>query len=478
MRDDPSPAADPRRVDAELLRVGLILQLGALAPLLDTTIVSVAIPQLAEAFSARVSEIQLVNTGYLLAFAMVVPLVGWAIERYGARTVWLVSLLLFLAGSVLCGAAWSLPSLVVARVVQGAAGGMVFPVMQTILARVAGEQRLGRAMAILAVPGQLGPIIGPTLGGVLVASLGWRWIFFVNVPICLIAVAASRRGLAPDTRDPARRLDVTGLALLVPAMAVLVYGLTQTEAGGRWPGVTSVVCVGLGLILLLLFVRHALRRPAPLVDVRLLRVRSLASASTVVFCTQAALFGAMFVLPLFYAQAYRLDTLSIGLLLAPQGLGAMLAMPLVGVLVDRIGARPLVLAGIVLAALGTLPFALAGPDADRLSLAVGLGVRGLGLGAAVIPVIAATYWGVPAGDYPGATTVFNIVQRLGGSFGVAVLAAVLQWQLGAGRGGGVPEAEAFANTFWWTIGFTVLTLLPAVFVPARRKRARLPARTA
>ncbi|GAB2943152.1 MDR family MFS transporter [Nonomuraea fastidiosa] len=465
MPEEAARQAGPSRVDGRLLRVGLILQLGALAPLLDTTIVSVAIPDLGRAFGAPVSAIQLVSTGYLLAFAMVVPLVGWAIERYGGRAVWTASLLAFLAGSLLCGVAWSLPVLVAARVVQGAAGGMVFPVMQTVLAQVAGERRLGRAMAILAVPGQFAPIAGPTLGGVLVATLGWRWIFLVNLPICLIALVAGHRGLPRGTRDAGRRLDVTGLVLLAPAMALLVYGLTRVGEVPGGPDAQAVACAGAGIALLLAFSARALRRPASLVNVRLLRARSLASASAVVFCTQAALLGTMFVLPLFYERLHGADALRAGLLLAPQGIGAMLAMPLVGLLVDRIGPRPLVLAGIVLAIAGTLPFALAGPATGQAALALALGVRGLGLGAAVIPVVSAAYYGVAERDYPGATTVFNIVQRLGGSFGTAVLAVVLQWRL-TGPGG---VAGAYAVTFWWAIGFTVLTLVPALFMVGRHR---------
>ncbi|MET7338321.1 MDR family MFS transporter [Nonomuraea sp. NPDC005650] len=465
MPDEAAPQAGPPRVDGRLLRVGLILQLGALAPLLDTTIVSVAIPDLGRAFGAPVAAIQLVSTGYLLAFAMVVPLVGWAIERYGGRPVWTVSLLLFLAGSVLCGVAWSLPVLVAARVAQGAAGGMIFPVMQTVLAQVAGERRAGRAMAILAVPGQLAPIAGPTLGGVLVATLGWRWIFFVNLPICLVALVAGHRGLPRGVRDAGRRLDVAGLVLLAPAMALLVYGLTRVGEAPEGLDVVASGCAGAGILLLLAFVIRAWRRPASLVNVRLLRVRSLSSASAVVFCTQAALLGTMFVLPLFYERIHGADALRAGLLLAPQGIGAMLAMPLVGLLVDRIGPRPLVLAGIALAVAGTLPFALAGPSAGPAVLELGLGVRGLGLGAAVIPVVSAAYYGVPERDYPGATTVFNIVQRLGGSFGTAVLAVVLQCRLGSSGG----AADAYSGTFWWAVGFTVLTLLPALLMAGRRR---------
>ncbi|HEV3131002.1 MAG TPA: MFS transporter, partial [Acidimicrobiales bacterium] len=170
-------------IDPHLRRLALVVVLGTIMSILDTTIVNVAIATLARDFHSPLSTVQWVSTGYLLALAMVIPLTGWAMERFGAKRMWIISLVLFLAGSALCGASWSVQSLIVFRVLQGIGGGMIMPIGQSILATAAGPQRMGRVMSLLGVPMLLGPVLGPVLGGLIVDTVSWRWIFYVNIPI-------------------------------------------------------------------------------------------------------------------------------------------------------------------------------------------------------------------------------------------------------------------------------------------------------
>src|SRR5262245_2993077 len=205
----PAPATD--RLPRDLRALALAVMLGAVMVGLDATMVNVALDTLAREFHTSLATIQWVSTAYLLALATVIPLSGWAIERFGARRTWTVSLVLFTGGSVLCGFAWSAGSLIAFRALQGLGGGMITPLMQTILARSAGPERLPRAMAAIAVPAMLAPVLGPTLGGLIVNSASWRLIFLINVPICLIALFASRRVTMPDTRrQRSAPLDVRG----------------------------------------------------------------------------------------------------------------------------------------------------------------------------------------------------------------------------------------------------------------------------
>src|SRR5215470_221239 len=176
-------------LDPALKKLSAVVLLGAAMTILDTTIVAVAINTLGHDFDVSVSTIQWVATGYLLALSIVIPLTGWAIERFGARTLWIGSLALFLAGSVLSGAAWSAGSLIAFRVVQGIGGGIILPVGQTMLARAAGPQRMGRVMSVVAVPALLGPVLGPVIGGLIIDAFSWRWIFYVNVPVGIVALA-------------------------------------------------------------------------------------------------------------------------------------------------------------------------------------------------------------------------------------------------------------------------------------------------
>src|SRR5919198_1873397 len=177
----------------EIVVVGGVVVLGAIMSILDATIVNVAIPTLGRDFTTSISTIQWVLTGYMLAFASVIPLTGWAAERFGAKRIWLLSLLLFVAGSALAGSSWSIGSLIAFRVLQGLGAGMLMPVGQTILAQAAGPERMGRVMSVVYVPALLAPVLGPVLGGAIVGNASWRWIFFINLPVGAAAVMATRR---------------------------------------------------------------------------------------------------------------------------------------------------------------------------------------------------------------------------------------------------------------------------------------------
>ena len=221
------------------------------------------------------TTIQWVATGYLLALAMTIPLAGWAIERFGARPSWVLALLVFIAGSVLCGLAWSPGSLIAFRVVQGVGGGMLMPLARTILAQAAGPQRMGRVMAAVGVPAMLGPVLGPVVGGLIVSEVTWRLMFYINVPVCLAAVLVAYRVMMPDTkvRGRAARLDLRGLLLVSPGLAAVVYGLAQSGTYGSLTNGHVIAPVAPGVALLVLFAGHALTRADPIVDVRLFAVR-------------------------------------------------------------------------------------------------------------------------------------------------------------------------------------------------------------
>lgn len=428
-----------------------ILVLGAIAPLLDSTIVSLALHTLGHDLHTSTTSVQWVSTAYLLALAAAVPVSGWAVERYGARRVWLGSLSLFLAGSMLCGLAWNIGSLVVFRIVQGVGGGVLLPVLQTLVMRAAGGRDLGRLMAVITLPALIGPILGPVVGGLIVGHLSWRWIFYVNLPLGLLALALAWRGIPKDGPGTAHRLDTTGLLLLSPGLAALVYGLTQD-------GPVRATAIPLGALLVALFTAHALRSPTPLVDLRLFQDRAFAVSSTLMFLNGLALYGGMFLLPLYYQQARGEGVVAAGLLLAPQGLGSLLSRA-TGPLTDRVGPRPVVLAGLLLSALGTLPYGPPHPAAALLPVA--LVVRGLGMSAANLAVNVGAYQGLSPDRIPHGSTTVRIVQQLGGSVGTAVLAAVLAH-------GGFPVA------FLWSTAFTVLAALVALCLPARVAAARTP----
>ncbi|HEY7076136.1 MAG TPA: DHA2 family efflux MFS transporter permease subunit [Solirubrobacteraceae bacterium] len=458
------------RLPPELLKLAGILLVGAVAVQLDATIVSVALATLARDFAAPLSTIQWVSTAYLLALGMVIPLAGWSVDRFGAKRMWMLSIVLFGAGSALCGAAWSAGSLIAFRAVQGAGGGLLIPLMQAILAQAAGPRRLGRLMAAVAVPALVAPIVGPVIGGAILNGLSWRWIFFLNVPVCALALGLAWRGMA-DARERAdQRLDVLGLALLSPALAAIVYGFSEAGTRNGFGGPHVLVPLALGVALLVAFVVHALRtRGEPLIDVLLFRVRSFTASAGLMFLGGLSIFGSMLLLPLYYQQARGDSPLAAGLALAPQGVGMMIALAVAGRLADRIAPRPIVLVGMALATLGTIPYALVGPGTSELALAAALVLRGAGLGAVLVPAMTAGYRDLSPEAIPRATSAVRSVQQVGASFGTAVLAVILQH---AAAGHALPAA--FGQAFWWALGFTVLTLVPALLLPGQATGGGVP----
>jgi EmrB/QacA subfamily drug resistance transporter len=470
-----------QRISRELLVLGGVVVVGMILAVLDATIVNVAIPTLGRHFETSVATIQWVMTGYLLAFASVIPVSGWAVGRFGAKRVWIAALLLFLTGSALSGLAWSIDSLIVFRVLQGLGAGLIMPVGQTILAQAAGPQRMGRVMSVIGVPILLAPIFGPVIGGSIVDAVSWRWIFFVNLPIGLVALALAQRFLPVTPPRPGDRLDVLGLALLSPGLAVFVYGLSEAGSAGAFGG-RALVGIAVGLALIAAFVVHALRRGhTALIDVSLFARRGFAAAAATNLLVGIALFGALILLPLYYQLVRGESPLSTGLLLMPQGLGAAIAMPFAGKLTDEIGARIVVTVGIVLALVGTLAYTQVGAETPYLALSAALFVIGLGLGATIVPSMAVAYQTVPREVVAQATSAINVIQRVAGSIGTALLAVVLQrsisGNLGGIQGGAAELADAFGRSFWVAFGLVAVALVPALLLPRppRTAEGREPA---
>jgi EmrB/QacA subfamily drug resistance transporter len=472
MTADRVSAPVEERIEAHVWWIGGVVMLGSVMSILDMTIVNVALATLGEDLHASVSEVQWVVTGYMLALAAVIPVSGWAAERFGTKRVYLWSLVLFTVGSVLCGLSTSLNELVVFRVVQGVGGGMILPLGQMMVAGAAGPKRMGRVMSILVVPVMLAPILGPTLGGVLIQGLSWRWMFFVNVPVGVAAVVAGIR-ILPETRASSpRRLDVLGLVLMVTGLPLLTYGLAEIGTTGSLTSLQVVLpCIG-GLVLIGLFVLHALGARAPLLNLRLLRRPTFSSASAAMFLLGASLLGSMILMPLYWQEIRHESVILTGLLLAPQGVGAAVVMPLAGKIADRRGGGALALFGVVVTTIATVPFGLIGASTSVAWLCVVMFVRGMGIGLAFMPAMTAAFAALKRSELADATPQLNVFQRVGGAFGTAVLAVVLQRAL-VGEHTDVGAASAYGLAFWASAGLTAIAIVPCLILLRAERAARV-----
>jgi EmrB/QacA subfamily drug resistance transporter len=348
---------------------------------------------------------------------------------------------------------------------------MILPIGQLMMAEAAGPKRMGRVMSIVAVPAMLAPILGPTSGGLILDNASWRWIFFVNLPIGVIAVVAALRILPRGHHRDAGPLDVRGLLLMSTGLPLVTYGLAEIGVTGSFSSAKVIVPILLGAVLIALFTRHALGIPKPLLNLRLYKRPTFSSASFAMFCLGAALFGGMILLPLYWQEIRHESVVDTGLLTAPQGLGMALIMPLAGKLTDRWGGGPLALLGVLVTTITTIPFGLIGVHTSVAVLSVAMFLRGMGIGFAFMPAMTAAFASLERDELPDATPQLNVLQRVGASIGTAVLAVVLQRALSdthtlAGA------ASAYGTAFWASAGLTALAIIPCIILVRAERAAR------
>src|SRR6186997_482355 len=347
------PAELPDHIDGPVLKIAGVVVLGAIMSILDITVVNVALPTLQTEFGTpghpiAYSTVAWSVTAYMLALAAVIPLTGWAADRFGTKRLYMTAIALFTIGSALCAAAQSIEMLITFRVLQGLGGGMLMPLGMTIMTRAAGPHRMGRLMAILGVPMLLGPILGPIIGGWLIQVASGHWVFLINAPIGVIAIIYAWRVLPRDTPEPSESFDFLGMALMSPGLALFLFGVSSIPSEGTATAPRVWVSMLLGAALMVTFVFHSFRPEHPLLDLRLFKNRNLTVSVITMFLFAAAFFGGLLLVPTYFQQIRGESTLDAGLLVAPQGLGAMVTMPIAGTLSDRIPVGRIVPFGLVL----------------------------------------------------------------------------------------------------------------------------------
>lgn len=400
--------------------IGVVI-LAPLVTQLDSTIVNVSLSSIRDDLHSSISAAQWIISGYLLALALVLPLNGWLVDRIGTKRLYLSCFSAFTIASFVCGAARTMPHLIVARVVQGIAGGLLAPLTQLMLARVAGRQMV-RVLGYAAAPILLAPLLGPILAGIILKYASWPWLFYVNLPIGVIAVFLAFLYIPHDQALIQKRpFDLSGFLMLSPGLAFLLYGFEQaSHREGGWG-------LFVGTILIAAFLWHARRKKdEALIDLELFGIRTFSVASTTQFLSNGLLYAGQFLVPLYLISGCGLTPTQAGWLLAPMGLGMMCVYPLMGLVTDRLGCRTVAASGGAICFLGTLPFLWMVHAGLSLPLSMAaMFIRGVGQGATGVPTIGAGYASVPKDRLSYATTAMNIVQRLGGPMATTTLAIVV-----------------------------------------------------
>lgn len=413
---------------------------GAFMAILDTSIVNVATPAMMNAFGVDIDGIEWVATAYMLALGMVVPASGWLGDTLGYKRLYMLSLVVFTAGSLLCGLAWSLPSMVAARIVQALGGGLIMPTTMAMVYRVVPRDRIGSAMGIWGLALLLAPAIGPTLGGYLVEFQNWRWIFTINLPIGIVGLILASL-LIPEFKD--RRpgaFDTWGFLTAAAGLFALLLALSEGSSWG-WRSEPIVLLFYASAVLLGLFTYIELTQPEPLLDLRVFRYGTFTLGSLLVVLITIGLFAGVFFIPLFLQTARGLGAMEVGFLMLPGALATGLMMPVAGKLFDRFGPRVTVLPGIILLAWSSYLFSGLTAETTRETINRWLIIRGIGMGLSMMPAMTAAMAVIPQSLVGRASALNNIIQRIGGSFGIALFGSLLQ-QRAAFHGARLAEAVA------------------------------------
>lgn len=419
-----SPAPGETAFSMGAILVPLItIIIGIFMVILDGTAVNVALPSLVRDLHSSLPTVQWTITGYTLAQAAVIPLAGWLSDRFGAKRIFLVSIALFTVGSVLCATAQGDGWLIVFRVIQGLGGGFVLPVSMAYVYRLAPPARVGAVMGVMGIPILLAPAIGPVVAGWLVQYHTWRWIFLLNLPIGIAGVLIGLRNLPSVDRQVVAALDLPGAIFGPLAFAALSYGISQGATS--WTSNKTLGGLAVGIIALAVFITVELRTRAPLLELRVFRSVDFNLAIVVQWVGQFALFGSLFLVPLFLQQVRGYGAFDTGLILLPQAIAAAVIMPLGGALFDRIGARPLVIVGIGIVAGASFLLAHVTATTKGTDLILPLTMAGAGMGLMMMPLNTHLLNTAPRKLVSRVTSLTAALQMVVNSFSVAGLATIL-----------------------------------------------------
>lgn len=453
--------------------VQLALLAGPLLSMVDSNVVNVAIPDISRELHGSLAAVQWTVSGYLLALAATLPATAWLAKRFGTIRVYAWSLAMFTLTSAACALAYSVPALVSARVLQGVAAAPLVPLAMNLVFG-GGGTALRRVPAAAGIVLFLGPALGPTVGGLLIAAWSWPAIFLINVPVgigALAALPALRRQGVADHRDPGARFDPVGLALLSAGLVLAVYGASRAPGDG-WLSTAAWPFWSTGVLLVLAYAVWAHGRPHPAVDLRLLRVPRSALAIWLCVLASVALFGVIFLMPVLMQSVQRHGPLGTGLALLPQGLAMGLSTQLGQVLGNRGRHRLSVIAGMAALAISTAALLFITADTPLWITSMVLAGRGLALGLVIQPLLTAMLSGLGPARLADANTLFNVGQRLGGSLGVSLLVTYFESRV-FGRMTGQPALDAaiagFRDTIWVVVALSLVGLGCALLLPRVRE---------
>ena len=468
--NEKAPELEP--IPKSIMNIAWILVFGAIMPMLDSTMVNIAIKHLSADFSLGLDLIQWVITGYVLSMAISVPLTGWMAQRFNGKWLTIGANIVFLAASIASGFSGSIYLLIIFRIVQGFSAGFISTLVSILIVEVAGRERMGRLMSAIAIPSVLGPILGPVIGAVIVQYLSWRFIFFVNIPIGIITITLMILKLPNFTPANVKaKFDFIGITLLGASSAALIYGIAQAAKTATFNNSTTIGYIVAGIAISTIYMIYAaIKKEQAILPLHLFKLKNFSAVMVGLFLAGIATNGPMLLLPLFFQNIKGISVLGTGLILIPQGIGMLVARPLIGKLTDKLGARNVVLVSLTLAIVGTIPFVFFNEASSLMVVSVVLLVRGMGIGGVTIPMMTDAYTGMVKQEIAQASVGTRLLQNIGGAFGSAMLATVVS--LGVqGKVVTIPlMTTAYHDGFMLALVLSLVMLIPALFLTNKKSK--------
>lgn len=395
---------------------------------LDTTVVNVSLPHIAGSMSSTIEEGTWTLTSYLVANAIILPMTGWLARQFGRKRLLLMAITGFTSASFMCGLAPNLASLIIFRVIQGASGGAMQPLSQSIMLEAFPPEERGKAMAFWALCIVTAPILGPVIGGWLTDSYSWRWIFYINIPVGIISFVMAKLFVfdPPYLQRKPPSIDYWGIGMLAVGMAALQIMLDKGQQEDWFSSDFIAVLAVIAVVLLLAFVIYEFYARNPIIDLHVFRNRTYAIGVFIITAVGFVLYGSLVLLPIILQTLLGYPSLQAGIAMAPRGFGSMLFMPVVGIVLGRIEARKLLAGGILICAFTLFWFGFLNLDAGYWDFFWPQFIQGISMSLLFVPMTTITMDTIPKQEMGNATSIFNLMRNVGGSIGIATAATLLE----------------------------------------------------
>ncbi|MBY6181062.1 DHA2 family efflux MFS transporter permease subunit [Staphylococcaceae bacterium DP2N0-1] len=422
-----SKEATQHQIPKGTMNAAWAIAIGAIAPMLDSTMINIGIQQLNQTFHTNIDIVQWGITGYILALAIAIPFSGWLMNHFNSKYTFIIAMLVFGITSLFVGISPTMGIFILFRIFQGFSAGVITSLMFTLLVKTAGQDHIGRVMAIVSTPMIFGPILGPTLGGFIIHFASWRWMFFINIVVSLISLPLMMK-YVPSFKpfEKHKKLDIWGILLLCITSATLIYGISLAGTIGSFidSKVMTFIFIGVAAIVAYIFY-NKLCDFNTVLPLNLFKNKTYSASMTGLLLANVGIMGPMVILPLYFQEFKGYSAIGAALALIPQGIGMLITRPYIGTSIDRIGSKKVIYISIVIAILGTIPLIFVDNESSIAWLSFILFIRGCSVGGIHLGLMADAYKGVSQNQLSEAGVGINMIENIGASFGTAIIATVV-----------------------------------------------------